>query len=66
MMKVKIENFQAKKVKIENFQAKKVKIENFELQKRYIPQKKAKNIYNSDSARKSVNFCKKIFFLLFF
>ena len=36
-----------------------VKISNFELQKRYIPQKKAKNIYNSDSARKSVNFCKK-------
>ena len=41
------------------FKQKKVKISNFELQERYIPQKKAKNMYNSDSARKSVNFCKK-------
>ena len=53
------------KVKIENFQAKKVKISNFELQERYIPQKKAKNIYNSDSARKSVNFAKKNIFFNF-
>ena len=45
--------------KMKIFKQKKVKISNFELQKRYIPQKKAKNIYNSDSARKSVNFCKK-------
>ena len=52
--------------KMKIFKQKKVKISNFELQKRYIPQKKAKNIYNSDSARKSVNFCKKnIFFFNF-
>ena len=54
------------KVKIENFQAKKVKIENFELQKRYIPQNKAENIYNSVSAQKRKNFCKKKYFLKFF
>ena len=52
--------------KMKIFKQKKVKISNFELQKRYIPQKKAKNIYNSDSARKSVNFCKKNFFFQFF
>ena len=52
--------------KIKIFKQKKVKISNFELQKRYIPQKKAKNIHNSDSARKSVNFCKKkLFFSIF-
>ena len=52
--------------KMKIFKQKKVKISNFELQKRYIPQKKAKNIYNSDSARKSVNFCKKnAFFSIF-
>ena len=38
------------------FKQKKVEISNFELQERYIPQKKAKNMYNSDSARKIVNF----------
>ena len=54
------------KVKIENFQAKKVEIENFELQKRYIPQNKAENIYNSVSAQKRNNFCKKKYFLKFF
>ena len=55
-----------RKSKMKIFKQKKVKISNFELQKRYIPQKKAKNIYNSDSARKSVNFCKKkIFFSIF-
>ena len=54
------------KVKYENFQAKKVEISNFELQERYIPQKKAKNMYNSDSARKSVNFCKKKYFFFNF
>ena len=54
------------KVKNENSQAKKVEISNFELQERYIPQKKAKNMYNSDSARRSVNSCKKkIFFFNF-
>ena len=47
------------KVKIEKFQAKKVKIENFELQKRYMSQNKAENIYNSVSAQKTKNFCKK-------
>ena len=52
--------------KMKIFKQKKVKISNFELQKRYIPQKKAKNIYNSDSARKSVNFCKKKFFFSIF
>ena len=52
--------------KMKIFKRKKVKISNFELQKRYIPQKKAKNIHNSDSARKSVSFCKKdIYFLIF-
>ena len=54
------------KIKIKNFQAKKVKIENFELQKRYIPQNKAENIYNSVSAQKRKNFCKKKYFLKFF
>ena len=47
------------------FKQKKVKISNFELQERYIPQKKAKNMYNSDSARKSVNFAKKYIFFNF-
>ena len=48
------------------FKQKKVEISNFELQERYIPQKKAKNMYNSDSAIKSVNFCKKIIFFFNF
>ena len=52
--------------KMKIFKQKKGKISNFELQKRYIPQKKAKNIYNSDSARKSVNFCKKKYFFSIF
>merc|ERR1711997_1353228 len=44
----------------------KVKNSNFELQERYIPQKKAENMYNSDSAIKNVNiFAKKIFFFNF-
>ena len=47
------------------FKQKKDEISNFELQERYIPQKKAKNMYNSDLARKSVNFCKKKFFFNF-
>ena len=51
--------------KMKIFKQKKVKISNFELQKRYIPQKKAKNIYNSDSTRKSLNFGKKNFFFNF-
>ena len=50
------------KVKNENFQAKKVKIENFEQQKRYIPQNKAENIYNSVSAKKERIFAKKEYF----
>ena len=39
--------------KMKIFKRKKVKISNFGLQKCYIPQKKAENIYNKDSARKS-------------
>ena len=51
---------------MKNFRPKKVKILDFELQKRYIPQKKAKIMYNSDSARKSTIVCKKnIFFRIF-
>ena len=45
---------------------KKVKISNFELQKCYIPQKKAQNMYNKDSARKSNISSKKKFFFQFF
>ena len=52
--------------KMKIFKQKKVKISNFELEERYIPQKKAKNIHKLDSARKSVNFCKKIYFFQFF
>ena len=52
--------------KLKIFKPKKVKIENFELQKRYIPQNKAENIYNSVSAQKRKNFCKKKIFLKFF
>ena len=48
------------------FKQKKIEISNFELQERYIPQKKSKNMYNSDSARKSVNFCKKKYFFFNF
>ena len=40
-------------VKNEIFLAKKGQISNFELQKCYIPQNKAENMYNNDSARKS-------------
>ena len=47
------------------FVQKKVEILNFELQKRYIPQKKAKIMYNSDSARKGTIFCKKNIFFEF-
>mgnify|MGYP007086844717 CR=1 FL=1 len=52
--------------KLKIFKPKKVKIENFELQKRYIPQNKAENIYNSVSAQKRKNFCKKKYFLKIF
>ena len=52
--------------KLKIFKPKKVKIENFELQKRYIPQNKAENIYNSVSAKKRKNFCKKKYFLKIF
>ena len=41
---------QMTKVKHQIFQAKKG--QNFELQKCYIPQKKAENMYNNNSARK--------------
>ena len=33
-----------------------VEISNFELQKSYIPQKKAENVYKTDSARKNMIF----------
>ena len=57
---------EGRKSEMKIFKQKKVKISNFELQERYIPQTKAKSMYNSDSARKSVNFCKKdIFFSIF-
>ena len=46
--------------------AKKVKISKFELQKCYVPQKKAENMYNKDSARKSKISCKKFDFFRFF
>ena len=49
-----------------NFQPKKVEISNFELYKCYIPQKKAENVYNSDSGRKSTISSKKKFFFRFF
>ena len=52
--------------KMKIFKRKKVKISNFGLQKCYIPQKKAENIYNKDSARKSKISCKKNFFFRFF
>ncbi len=45
---------------------KKAEISNFELHKCYIPQKKAENMYNKDSARKSKISCKKVDFLKFF
>ena len=45
-----------------NFDLKKVKISNFELQKCFVPQKKAENMYNTDLARKSTIFLKKIDF----
>ena len=40
-------------------------ISNFELQKSYIPQKKAENVYKTDSARKNKIFCKKRIFSIF-
>ena len=52
--------------KMKIFKRKKVKISNFGLQKCYIPQKKAENIYNKDSARKSKISCKKNIFFRFF
>ena len=43
-----------------------VKISNFELQKSYVPQKKAENVYKTDSARKNMIFWKKGIFFNFF
>ena len=51
-------------VKIDIFQAKKHQNFNFELQQSYIPQKKAENINNMDSARKNENLCKKMIFFV--
>ena len=51
---------------MEFFKPKKVEISKFELQKCYISQKKAENIYNKDSARKSRISCKKIDFFSIF
>ena len=52
--------------KIKFFKPKKVKISNFELQMCNIPQKKAENMYNKDSARKSKISHKKIDFFAIF
>ena len=58
---------QLMKVKNQIFQAKKgQKISNFELQTCNIPQKKAENMYNKDSARKSKISHKKIDFFAIF
>ena len=43
-----------------------VKMKNFELQKSYISQKKAENVYKTDSARKNNFFAKKGIFFNFF
>ena len=48
------------------FRPKMVEISNFELQESYIPQKKAENVYKTDSARKNKNFCKSKDFFQFF
>ena len=64
LMQLQAAEWRRSKLKI--FKPKKVKIENFELQKRYIHQKRAENIYNSVSAKKRKNFCKKKYFLKFF
>ena len=53
---------QMTKVKNEIFEAKKIEISNFELQKCYVPQKKAENMYNKGSARKSKISWKKLDF----
>ena len=51
---------------MKNFRPKNIEIWHFELQTCYIPQKKAKIMYNWDSAIKSTIFCKKkIFFRIF-
>ena len=50
---------ESRRLATKNFQGKKVKIKNFELYKCYIPQKKAENMYNSDSDRKKVQFLAK-------
>ena len=52
--------------KMKIFKRKNVEISNFWLQKCYTPQKKAENIYNKDSARKSKIYCKKSIFFRFF
>ena len=51
---------------MKNFRPKTVEISNFELQKSYIPQKKAENVYKTDSARKNKIFGKKRGFFQFF
>ena len=57
---------ESRRLATKNFQGKKVKIKNFELYKCYIPQKKAENMYNSDSGRKStISSKKKIYFPIF-
>ena len=53
---------ESRRLATKNFQGKKVKIKNFELYKCYIPQKKAENMYNSDSGRKSTISSKKKYF----
>ena len=61
-----LELAESRRLATKNFQGKKVKIKNFELYKCYIPQKKAKNMYNSDSGRKSTISSKKKYFFRFF
>ena len=51
--------------KLRLFKSKSIKISNFELQKSFIPQKKANNMYNKDSAIKMRIFAKKDFFQFF-
>ena len=46
--------------KNKSFQSKIGQYLKFLIYKSYIPQKKAKNMYNTDSKRKSIIFCKKI------
>ena len=54
------------KIKNESFQAKNGQISNFELEKSFIPQKKAENMYNTDSAYETMISWKNFEFFHFF